>query len=59
MGENGLSARRPPRRKGWKNAEFMRYEEKFVKFLFSSVDGTSQSFPPFQCTDFMKCVGEL
>jgi hypothetical protein len=29
------------------------------KFLFPSVGRTLQSFPPFKCTDFMKCVTEL
>jgi len=33
--------------------------KKLGKFLFSSVGRTSQSFPPFKCTEFTKCVREL
>ena len=29
------------------------------EFLFPSVCRMLQSFPPFKCTDFVKCVREL
>jgi hypothetical protein len=34
-------------------------KKKLRKFLFPSVVRMLQSFPPFKCTDFMNCVGEL
>jgi len=39
---------------------FVRYAEKKIgEFLFLSAGRMLQSFLPFKCTDFMKCVREL
>jgi hypothetical protein len=64
MGGKGLSAWHLPCHKGEHIAHLWGVQKKNNnkkrgEFLFLSLGHVLKSFPPFQCTDFMKCVREL